>query len=39
MMGDAVYNKLNADIRIRKQEGLVFDPTVIEVDERAVEFK
>jgi hypothetical protein len=39
IMGEAVYQKLIADIRIRKQEGLVFDSTVIDCEERAVELK
>jgi len=39
IMGEAVYQKLIADIRIRKQEGLVFDSTVIDCDERAIELK
>lgn len=39
MMGEAVWNKLMADIRIRKTEGLVFDPNVLDVDERQITMK
>eukprot|EP00816_Leptocylindrus_hargravesii_P006987 CAMPEP_0196820544 /NCGR_PEP_ID=MMETSP1362-20130617/75795_1 /TAXON_ID=163516 /ORGANISM="Leptocylindrus danicus, Strain CCMP1856" /LENGTH=373 /DNA_ID=CAMNT_0042199475 /DNA_START=144 /DNA_END=1262 /DNA_ORIENTATION=- len=31
-LGEAVYNKLSAEIRIRKQEGLIVDPNILSFD-------
>lgn len=31
--GEAVYNKLAADIRTRKHDGIVFDSNILEVEE------
>ena len=39
IMGEAVYNKLQSDIRIRKEEGLVFDHNILDIDEREVQMK
>ena len=35
-LGEAVYNKLAADIRIRKQEGITFDDKILELDEAQI---
>jgi len=35
-LGEAVYNKLTADIRIRKQEGITFSDHILELDENQV---
>eukprot|EP00815_Leptocylindrus_aporus_P008022 CAMPEP_0116074200 /NCGR_PEP_ID=MMETSP0322-20121206/15785_1 /TAXON_ID=163516 /ORGANISM="Leptocylindrus danicus var. apora, Strain B651" /LENGTH=403 /DNA_ID=CAMNT_0003563797 /DNA_START=91 /DNA_END=1302 /DNA_ORIENTATION=- len=32
MLGEAVYNRLSSEIRIRKQEGLVIDPNILSFD-------
>lgn len=32
-LGEAVYNKLSADIKARKADGIVFDTTVVDIDE------
>lgn len=34
--GEAVYSKLAADIRMRKQDGIVIDPNILEIDENQV---
>lgn len=31
--GEAVYNKLAADIRTRKHDGIVFDSNILEIEE------
>lgn len=31
-LGEAVYNRLSAEIRIRKQEGLIIDPNILSYD-------
>lgn len=35
-LGEAVYNKLAADIRMRKADGLTIDPRVLDIDEMHV---
>lgn len=37
--GEGVYNRLAADIRIRKSEGIVFDPTILDFDQLQVLLK
>lgn len=32
-LGEAVFNKLAADIRMRKSDGITFDPTILDIDE------
>ena len=32
-MGEAVYNKLAADIRARKHDGITFDTNILDIDE------
>ena len=32
-LGEAVYNKLAADIRTRKHDGIVFDTNILDIDE------
>ena len=39
ILGEAVYNKLTADIKIRKQEGVLFDSNILDVDEREISMK
>jgi len=36
---EGVYSKLSADIRIRKQDGYIFDSNILEVDERQLILK
>ena len=35
-LGEAVYNRLSAEIRIRKQEGLVIDPHILSYDQSEI---
>lgn len=35
-LGEAVYSKLSADVRIRKQDGISFDDRILELDEAQV---
>lgn len=35
-LGEAVYNKLAADIRTRKHDGIVFDANLLDIDENQV---
>jgi import inner membrane translocase subunit TIM44 len=35
-LGEAVYNKLAADIRTRKHDGIVFDPKILDIEENQV---
>lgn len=38
-MGEAVYNKLAADIRVRKADGITIDSTILNIDENAIIMK
>ncbi len=38
-LGEAVYNKLAADIRARKHDGIVFDSNILEIDENQIVMK
>ena len=33
---EAVYNKLSSEIRLRKQDGIVFDPRILDIDENTI---
>merc|ERR1712070_640987 len=35
-LGEAVYNKLAADIRTRKHDGIVFDTRILDIDENQI---
>lgn len=35
-LGEAVYNKLAADIRLRKSDGTIFDPNILDIEEKNV---
>lgn len=35
-LGEAVYNKLAADIRTRKHDGITFDSNILDIDENQV---
>jgi len=35
-LGEAVYNKLAADIRTRKHDGIVFDTNILDIDENQI---
>jgi predicted lipid-binding transport protein (Tim44 family) len=35
-LAEGVYNKLAADIRLRKADGITFDPNILEIDENQV---
>jgi mitochondrial import inner membrane translocase subunit TIM44 len=38
-LGEAVYEKLSADIRARKTDGLTFDPNVMNIDDNMIVMK
>jgi import inner membrane translocase subunit TIM44 len=38
-LGEAVYNKLAADIRLRKGDGIEFDSNILNIDENAIVMK
>ena len=35
-LAEGVYNKLAADIRARKHDGIVFDATILDIDENQI---
>jgi mitochondrial import inner membrane translocase subunit TIM44 len=35
-LGEGVYNKLAADIRTRKHDGIKFDSTILDIDENQI---
>eukprot|EP01041_Mallomonas_annulata_P000742 gene742-1423_t len=35
-LGEAVYNKLSTDIRLRKADGISFDPNILDIEENRV---
>lgn len=35
-LGEGVYNKLAADIRTRKHDGIVFDTNILDIDENQI---
>jgi import inner membrane translocase subunit TIM44 len=37
--GEAVYNKLAAEIRLRKSESITFDSNILNIDENAIIMK
>ena len=36
---EGVHNKLSAEIRLRKQDGIVFDPNILDIDENQIIIK
>lgn len=38
-LGEAVYNKLAADIRARKHDGISFDPNILDIEENQIIMK
>jgi import inner membrane translocase subunit TIM44 len=38
-LGEAVYNKLAADVRVRKSEGISIDSTILNIDENGIFMK
>ena len=38
-IGEGAFNKLSADIKLRKQDGIVFDSNLLDIDENRIIIK